>query len=205
MATNRVVTIARGLGSGGRTMGKMLAEELGWSYYDKELLELASMDSGINESFFVKADEIARRSKLFRSKRNVFDGQTISPASDDFTSGENLFRYQAKVIRSLAETENCVIVGRCANFVLRDMSNVVKVYVHAPEDVCVRRMMRLQGLTQQEASELVQTTDRRRGEYYEYFTGHSWKDADWYDLCLDSSKLGYEKCIALIKSYLENI
>ena len=205
MATNRVVTIARGLGSGGRTMGKMLAEELGWNYYDKELLELASMDSGISESYFVKADEIARRSRLFRGKPNVFDGQTIPPQSDDFTSNENLFRYQAKTIRALAESENCVIVGRCANYVLRDMSNVVKVYVHAPESVCVRTMMRLQGLTQQEASELVQTTDRRRAEYYQYFTGHSWKDADWYDLCLDSSKLGYEKCIALIKSYLENI
>ncbi len=205
MAENRVVTIARGYGSGGRTIGKMLAEEMGWNYYDRELLRLASDDSGISEAFFAKADEASKRSRLFRIASNVFDGQTIAPDSDDFISNENLFRYQAKIIRELAASENCVIVGRCANYVLRDMPNVAKIYVHAPDDVCVRAVMRVDGCTQQEARDRILRIDKRRAEYYEYFTGHHWKDADWYDLCLDSARLGYEKCIALIRAYLDNL
>lgn len=203
MADHHVITIARGFGSGGRTMGRMLAQELGWAYYDRELLRLASDDSGISEALFAKADESFRRTPLFRVASNVFDGQVIPPDRDDFISNENLFRYQAKVIRGLAESENCIIVGRCANYVLRDMPGVVKLYIHAPHDVCVRSVMSMFGMTSDEAVKTIRETDKRRADYYRYFTGHDWKDADYYDLCLDSSQLGWEKCIALVKAYLQ--
>ena len=141
--SNHVITIARGYGSGGRTMGKMLSEELGWNYYDREILRLASDESGINEELFAKADETAKRSlsSLFRVQRDCLDGTVIPPDSDEFISNENLFRYQAKIIRRLAETENCVIVGRCANFILKDQKHVVNVYVHAHEQYCVRTVI----------------------------------------------------------------
>ena len=203
MANNRVITIARGYGSGGKTMGKMLAAKLGWSYYDRELLRMASDDSGISEELFAKADEVAKQSLLFRVARNALDGEVIPPDREDFISNENLFRYQAKIIRQLADTENCVIVGRAANYILRDRDNVCKVYVHAPEKVCVRTVMNMYGLTQDEALRRIRDTDKRRGSYYKYFTGRDWRNADDYDLCIDSSRMEWEQCIRVVQAYLD--
>lgn len=205
MADNYVITIARGYGSGGKIMGKSLADELGWSYYDRELLRLASDESGISEALFAQADETAKRSLLYRVAHDALDGQVIPPDREDFISNENLFRYQAKIIRKLAETENCVIVGRCANYILRDRSNVIRVYVHAPENVCVRTVMSMYGLTSDEARKRIAQTDKRRGDYYRYFTGHDWRSADDYDLCFDSSRIDRDKCIRIIRSILESI
>ena len=115
---NRVITIARSYGSGGRKMGRLLAKELGYEYYDREILRIASDESGISEELFDQADE-KQRLPLFRIAREAYTGEVIPPDSDDFISNENLFRYQAKIIRELAATRNCVIVGRCANFILR--------------------------------------------------------------------------------------
>ena len=188
-------------------MGKMLSEELGWNYYDREILRLASDESGINEELFAKADETAKRSlsSLFRVQRDCLDGTVIPPDSDEFISNENLFRYQAKIIRRLAETENCVIVGRCANFILKDQKHVVNVYVHAPEQYCVRTVMNLYGIDREEAEKRIHTIDKRRSEYYKYFTGKDWRLADAYDLCIDSSRMDWTKCIQIVKAYLECI
>lgn len=205
MANNHVITIARGYGSGGKTMGKMLADELGWSYYDRELLQLASNESGISEELFAQADEKAKRSLLFRVAHDALDGQVIPPDRDDFVSNENLFRYQAKIIRTLADTENCVIVGRCANYILKDRPNVIKVYVHAPEQNCIRTVMSMYGLTTEEAIKRITETDKRRGEYYRHFTGRDWQCADDYDLCIDSSRMAWEKCIRIVRAYLESM
>ncbi|MBQ9324774.1 MAG: cytidylate kinase-like family protein [Clostridia bacterium] len=207
MANTKAITIARGYGSGGRTMGKMLAQELGWNYYDRELLRLASDESGISEELFAKADESVRRSltTLFKVQSDCFDGGVIPPDRDDFISNENLFRYQARIIRRLAETENCVIVGRCANFVLKGQKNVVNCYVHAPEDVCIRTVMQMYGMSLEDAARKIRETDKRRGAYYRYFTGHDWQCADDYDLCLDSSRMGWEQCIRIVRAYLDAI
>ena len=128
---NFVITIARSYGSGGRRMGKLLAEQLGYEFYDREILRIASDESGINEELFSKADEQSSRLSLFRIAKQVYSGEVIPPDSDDFISNENLFRYQAKIIRELATTRNCVIVGRCANYILRGRENVVNIYVTA--------------------------------------------------------------------------
>ena len=205
MANNQVITIARGYGSGGKTMGQMLAKELGWAFYDSELLRLASDESGINEELFVKADETAKRSLLFRTATNALDGEVIPPDRDDFVSNENLFRYQAKIIRMLADTENCVIVGRAANYILRDRSNVLKVYVHAPEKICIRTVMSMYSLTSDEAQKRISEIDKRRGDYYRHFTGRDWRMADDYDLCIDSSRMDWEKCIHIVRAYLESM
>ena len=121
-----VITIARGYGSGGRTIGKMLSKELGIPFYDRELLRLASDDSGINEELFVKADEKLKKTRLFKIARKAYQGELIPPDSDDFVSNDNLFNYQAKIIKELAETESCVIVGRCADYILKDCDRLLK-------------------------------------------------------------------------------
>ena len=137
MEKNIVITIARQYGSGGRTIAQMLSERLGIHYYDKELLKLASEDSGINEDLFRNADEHVKTTQLFKIAHSVYKGELIPPESDDFTSMENLFNYQAKIIKDLAEKESCVIIGRCADYVLKDNPNVVSVFVHADEKFCL--------------------------------------------------------------------
>lgn len=199
---NFVITIARGYGSGGRTIGKMLAERLGVHYYDRELMRLASDDSGINEELFVKADEKLKKSLLYRIAKKAYKGEVITPDSDDFVSNDNLFRYQAKVIRELANVESCVIVGRCADFVLKDAPNVIKLFVHAPFEDCVNTLKGMSSLTEEEIRKKIVSIDTHRAEYYKYYTGRDWNNAANYDLCLNSSNLGFDKCVDIVIDYI---
>ena len=116
---NIVITIARQYGSGGKTVGHMLAEDLGFNFYNREIMRLASEDSGINEKLFGRVDENLKTSLLKRlaGVKNIYDGKLIPPEDGDFVSDDNLFNYQAKIIKQLAETENCIIIGRCADFI----------------------------------------------------------------------------------------
>lgn len=198
-----VITIARGYGSGGRTIGKMLSEELGIPYYDRELLRLASDDSGINEELFAKSDEKLKKSLLYKIARNVYKGELIPPDSDDFVSNDNLFNYQAKIMKELAVSETCVIVGRCADFVLKDYPNVVKLFVHAPLDDCIHTLKDMTGKPEKEIEKQILSIDKHRAEYYKYYTGRNWTDASNYDLCLNSSQLGFQKCVEIVKAYLD--
>ncbi|HHX56087.1 MAG TPA: cytidylate kinase-like family protein [Clostridiales bacterium] len=203
MKDQYVITIARGYGSGGRTMGKLLSEELGIHYYDRELLRLASDKSGINESIFEKADEKLKKSILYRIARKEYKGEQIPPDSDDFVSNDNLFNFQAKVIKGLADQESCVIVGRCADYILRDRKNVVKIFIHASLEDCVIRLEDMFSLSKSELEKKIKGIDKRRADYYKHFTGRDWNVAQNYDLCLNSQQLGYDKCIEIVKSYLE--
>ena len=199
---NRVITIARSYGSGGRKMGRLLAKELGYEYYDREILRIASDESGISEELFRQADE-KQRIPLFRIAREVYTGEVIPPDSDDFISNENLFRYQAKIIRELAATRNCVIVGRCANFILRGRDNVLNVFVTAPVVDCVRRVMETDGLNLEEAEKKIKKIDKRRADYFKYFTGRQWQDAALYDLCLNTGHMTEQKCVDIVRAYMD--
>lgn len=199
---NRVITIARSYGSGGRKMGRLLAKELGYEYYDREILRIASDESGISEELFSQADE-TQHLPLFRIAREVYTGEVIPPDSDDFISNENLFRYQAKIIRELAATRNCVIVGRCANFILRGRDNVLNVFVTAPVVDCVRRVMETDGLNLEEAEKRIKKIDKRRADYFKYFTGRQWHDAALYDLCLNTGHMSEQKCVDIVRAYMD--
>ena len=198
-----IITIARQYGSGGKTIGQMLANDLGIPFYSREILRLASDDSGIREELFNQADEKLRSNPLFGASKKVYTGGLISPESDDFVSSENLFNYQAKVIKELAEKGSCVIVGRCADFVLKDRADVVSVFVHAPADYCMERAMERNDMSRKETEKFIAKTDKYRGDFYHYYTGNVWNDARNYDLCLNSSKLGFEKCVEEIKAYIK--
>ena len=200
---NIVVTIARQYGSGGKTIGEMYAEEMGIPCYGSNLLQMASEESGINETLFRQLDEKLRNSPLLRMTTDVYDGKVIPPGSKDFVSAKNLFNYQAEVIKRVAKTETCVIVGRAADFVLKDYPNVVSVFVHASEEFNLARAMERNSMTTEEMKKFIATTDKYRSEYYKHYTGREWSDSRNYDLCLNSGKLGFEKCVEEIKAYIK--
>ena len=198
---NYVITIARGFGSGGKTIGKMLSEKLGVTYYDKELIKVASEESGISESLFGISDEKVKKS-IFKHKNK--SDEISSPNSGNFTSEDNLFNFQAKVIRELADKESCIIIGRAADYVLRGRKNVVRVFVFADRYFCINKVLELFPVKDSaEASALIEKTDRERESYYKYHTGNEWDNARNYDLCLNSSQLGFEKCVDIISEYLK--
>lgn len=196
---NYVITIARQYGSGGRTVGEMLAKKLGIAYYDKDIIRMASEDSGIHETLFGRVDEYSSAKPSLFAKSSIYKGELIPPQSKDFTSDENLFNYQAKIIRHLAETESCVIIGRCSNYILKDYPNVLSVFIHASWDFRMEKAAEKLSKSPKEIEKFMQKDDKRKFEFCRRFTGSEWTDATNYDLCLDSSKLGYEKCIAEIE------
>jgi cytidylate kinase len=198
-----VITIARGYGSGGRTIGKMLSEKLGIPYYDRDLLRLASDDSGINQDLFAKADEKLKKTLLFKIAKKVYKGELIPPDSDEFVSNDNLFNYQAKIIKELANTQTCIIIGRCADYVLKDYDNVVKVFVHAPLESCVKTLREMTSRPDKEIEKQILSIDKHRAEYYRYYTGRNWDDAKNYDLCLNSDHLGFAKSVDIVNAYID--
>lgn len=202
MGENYVITIARGYGSGGRTVGKMLAEQLNIPFYDRELFYLASEDSGINLSLFGELDEKVRKG-LFSPSTHKYTGGLIPPESSDFVSDENLFNYQAKIIRELANRQSCVIVGRCADFVLKDYENLVDVLVWAPLENCVQNIMEIEGLSSKEAERKIKKIDKHRSEYYHYYTGHEWNDVRNYSFCVNSGRIGFDKTAQAIRQFAE--
>ncbi len=196
-----VITIARGFGSGGKTIGQMLAKVLDIPYYDQDLIKLASEESGINMDLFDHADEKVSHG-LFKKRKAGVIPPPVTPDSSEFVSDDNLFNYQAKVIRDLADKESCILVGRCADYVLAGRQNVIRVFVYADREFCIDKVMELYPLTRKEAINKIETIDKNRSDYYRYYTGKEWDNARNYDLCLNSSELGFEKCVNIIQNYI---
>lgn len=199
-----IVAITRTCGSGATSIGELLSKEYGIEIYDKNILRMASDDSGINEQLFAMADENVKKSLLYKISKKVYKGELIPPESDDFTRNDNLFNYQAKVLKELAEQESYVCIGRACDYVLRDNPNAVKIFLYAPFEVCVAKEMKRLGIGQKEAEKHVSNTDKHRREYHKYHTGRTWGDPYNYDMCLDTSKFeSYQDCVDYIKFYLD--
>ena len=197
------VTIDRGFGSWGKTIGVKLAEKLGIEYYDRDLSRLSADYSGINERLFVNVDEKNVKSRLFHRSTPVDLNATLSPDDETFVSDDNLFRLQAKVIRDLADKENCVIIGRCGSYVLADVPHAVRVFVHAPLEVCIKNVEQRYGVDAKEAARLIEQADSNRRAYYKYYTGGKvWGEAVNYDLTINTAKIGADKAVELILDYI---
>lgn len=194
---NFVVTIARGYGSGGRTVGQMLADKLGIPSYDTEIFKMASEESGISEELFGENDE-KLSNPFMQYTKGVYKGKIITPDKEDFVSSDNLFNLQASVIKRLGKEENCVIIGRCADYILKDYPNVLKVYIHAPLSSCVDTLLSLSSLSQKEAEKRILKIDKMRAKYYEHYTGRDWDNAHNYDLCLNTKDFSFEQCVDII-------
>ncbi len=201
-----IIAISREYGSGGRTIGEMLSKDIGIPYYDKDIIPMAAEESGINEALFHLADEDAgsvSRSGLFKTSNSVYTGELLTAEHKDFTSEKNLFNYQAAIIKKLADTESCIIVGRCADYILHDRDNVVSVFIHAPQSYLLEQAAKKVSMNDNDLEKYVNKINRSRSDYYECYTGKKWADAHHFDICLDSSRLGFEKCVEIIKGYMK--
>ena len=199
---NCVITIARGFGSGGRTIGKLLAQRLDIDYYNDDLIKLASEESGINLELFGKADERVK-ANLFKRYKRSYGEWTICPDSDQFVSDDNLFNYQAKIIRKIADTSSCVIIGRCSDYVLKDRENLARIFVYADKPTSISRVTELYGMTPNEAEKSIASIDKARASYYKYYTGKEWNDVQNFDLCINTSSISFEKAVDIIYDYLK--
>lgn len=200
MGKNFVITIARGFGSGGKEIGHAVAKALGVKCYEHSILTLASRLSGVDRSLFAEADE-----KLLKPSFIHTIKETILPHPEShFVSNDELFSYEAQIIKGLAASESCVIVGKAADFVLKDFDNVFSFYVEAPRDFCLKNVMSKMEVTEEEAHRLISDTDKYRAEFYKYVTGGNyWTNPVNYDMTLNSAKVGKENCIKVICDYVK--
>lgn len=202
MAQRYVITIGRQLGSGGREIGQKLSARLGIAFYDKELIRIASQQSGLKEEFFERVDE-QKHFSLFPGILGLRNSITDDFFSNYYLSNESLFRIQSDVMRKLAEEGSCIFVGRCADYVMKEERNCLNVFISADTADRIRRIAASHRITEGKASDMIERTDRGRSSYYNYFTGKTWGAADSYDLCINSSLLGIDETVRLISSVAE--
>lgn len=204
-----VITIEREYGSGGRIVGRKLAKRLGIPFYDDEILSITAEKSAVGEQYFRLADERAGSNLLKRIVGNISHTPFGTPKVEgNVTSPENLFRFQSEVIRELAENESCVIVGRCADFILETAGkqDLIRIFVHADIPSCIRRTMETDGMTDsKQALEKLKRITKQRREYHKYFTGKEWESVENYDLTINSSKIELDDAIDVILEYIRKL
>ena len=204
MMEHTLITFGRQFGGGGHEVGNRLGERLDIPLNDHNLLRMAARELGVSDEDVAKVDE----TMLGRFLSGYVAGSGEYTA---FMSGEEagrplsdrLFEAQSELIRRLAQRGPGFFVGRCADYVLKDNPNVVSVFVHADEKFCLDRAMERNSMTEKEMKKYIEKTDKFRGDFYRYHTGHEWADARNYDLCLNSGKLGFQKCVEEIKAYIK--
>ena len=199
-----VITIARGFGSGGKAIGEAVAENLGIPCYEDEIKQMAVVESGLNEELFDETDEKYIGSAVQRKLHTFIHRYTPKPEQAKFASQEHLFEIQTKIIRSLVKKESCVIIGKCADDVLREYKNTVSIYIEAPRSACVKSIKEKLHVSTERANQLIYQTDKYRSKYYSYYTGgKKWNNPINYDLVLNSDRIGRDKCVQVIIEYLK--
>ena len=193
----RIITINRMYGSGGRAIGKALAEELGIGFYDKELIEIAAKDKNIPFSNLADVDEKRPGAWSFPVNHEI----QISQDYRAIPMNDILFELQRDIILSLSDKEDCVIVGRCANHILQDRT--LSVFIYAPFETRVKNVMERLDREEKAARKLVKRMDKERRSYYEFFTDEKWLDMGQYDLCIDSSRFTTEEIVKILKEAYE--
>ncbi len=196
-----IINVGRQLGSGGRTIASRLAERFNCRFYDRELLNLAAKESGFCEEFFERNDE---NKNFFKT---IFHLHVPHMSDGNFynnnLSQESLFKFQSDAIRKAAESGACVFVGRCADYVLRDRTDVVNIFVTANTEDRINRICGRDGLDEAEARKRISKGDSDRSSYYNYYTGKKWGHSESYDLCVNSSVLGMSGTVDYISRFIE--
>ncbi len=198
MAENMIITIGRQFGSGGHQVGRKLAKELGLKIYDKELLKLVAEESGICEKVLENYDEKPTSSLLYSIVMDVYPSMNYVGT----TLNQQIYQAQYDAIRRLGERESCVIVGRGADYILRDCKDLMSVFVHAPLDFRVKRVAEFEHITEAKARDMVIKADKKRASFYNFQTEKKWGAVDSYNLAVDTSDLGIDGAVKLIQQYI---
>lgn len=191
---NRVITISRQFGSGGRTVGREVAKKLGIPCYDQEIIERLAEESGFAKEYIKNESEYRPFGSRLASALNVGTG------FDPLTNQDRLWIAQKRMILDLGAKENCVIVGRCADAILEDKEDCLKVFIHASFEQRAKRIVEVYGETEVPTAKRLRDKDKRRTSYYQYYTDKTWGDINNYDVALDAGKLGIDKCVEIIAS-----
>ena len=201
---NFIVTFARGFGTGGKEIASMLAKDLGIHCYENRILTLASQMSGLDEKLFLDINERIRSNGGFTGfLKGLPRSRQYIARNEKFVSEDRLFEYQSQIIRNLADQESCVIVGKCADYVLKGRKNVVSIYIEAPRAFCLERTMQRMKVSADVAAATIENTDKYRADYYKYYTkGNYWTNPVNYDMTLNSEKVGIAGCVKMIEEYL---
>ena len=192
---NRIITISREFGSGGRTIGRKVAEKLGIPCYDAELIHKIAQESGFAESYIKDAGEYAPSGFL----SSAFANRAFGPTNEDY-----LWNIQQRIITELAEKGPCVIVGRCADYILQDKADCLKVFIHADMKYRAERIVKEYGEREESPEQRLKDKDKRRAAYHRFYTNMKWGHAQNYHLCLDSGELGVEKCVEVLVNMYEH-
>lgn len=203
MTHNTVVTIGREYGSGGRVIGQELAKKLDIPFYDNELIDRAAEKSGLSTELLKDVDEQPVNVFLQTCSTMVYTGGGRISLPTEVSLNDRLFFAQSEVIRELASKGPCVIVGRCADYVLRDDANTLNIFIHAPLSYRIERAVNVYGIARNRAKNFVAKMDKKRSSYYNYYTNKQWNDARSYDLCIDSTVLGEDGTAALIGTFVQ--
>lgn len=201
----KIITINRQYGSGGREIGKKLAEQFGIPFYDNEIISRAAKETGFSEAAFQTVEDKATNSLLYSIAMgmNVFTNQDVGFAG--LSLDDRIFLAQSNVIRKVAEEGPCVIVGRCADYILRDLDDVVNVFISADLDFRIQRSIQVDHIAQDHAAETVAKKDKSRGNYYRYHTGDRWDNLFNYSLTIRSDLAGVDKTVECIKQYVQSM
>ena len=196
-----IITISRQHGSGGREIGSLLAKKLGIPYYDNELIKIAAEESGFDEKHFHDFDKSATNSFLYSLVRGM---QYNSQHGSSFQSFDDyIYLAQANAIKKIAEQGPCVIIGRCADHVLASYPNLIRIFIYAPNEFRIQRVMEHEGLDARKAEDSMKKIDKRRQNYYFHHTDVRWGEVQSYNLCIDSGTCGIEKAVDVIMEYLK--
>jgi cytidylate kinase len=200
---NYVINIGRELGSGGRAIGKILAEKRSLKYYDKELINIAAQKSGLSKEFFEKADENADHNVGGGIFGLRFPFYPTDIMNNNVLNNENLFKIQSDVVKELVENDSCLFVGRCTDYILRDNPNCVNVFITADKNDRITQIIENYEISAEKAEELMIRTDKKRAAFYNYYSLKTWGAAKSYHLCINSSTLGIEKTVEFIDHYID--
>lgn len=194
MNSNKIITIGRQFGSGGRKIGYLLSQKLDFDFYDKELINMASKESGLQNDYFEKPEN----KSFFSYISNVFD----TGFSSNYLSSENLFKLQSEIIKEAADTSSSVFVGRCADYILRDFPNAFNIFIYSDEKDRIQTIADRKSCSLEKAKEIMHLVDKRRKEYYNFYSNKNWGRATSYHLCINSSVLGIEKTTDLLIDFI---
>lgn len=202
---NKIITITRQFGSGGREIGKKLAEAYGIPFYDNEIISRAAKDTGFAEAAFEHAEDKASNSLLYSIAMgmNVFSSQDVGFSG--LSLDDRIFLAQSKVIRNVAKEGPCVIVGRCADYILKNQENVVNLFIRATLDFRIKRAIEVEGIPKEKSAEMVMKKDKSRANYYKYHSGERWDNVLNYDFAIRSDLCGIDGTVACLKAYLDQM